>query len=69
LAEKLELAKRTADQLFRDVLSRKDSADSTRNALSVLTRFRFIFFLAEQIEDNMAKVVNGNLTGKKRWVI
>lgn len=55
LSKKLDLARETADQLFRDVLARKDSADSTRNALSVLTRFRFIFFLAEQIEDNLAK--------------
>jgi len=56
LSEKLDLARETADQLFKDVLARKDAADSTRNALSVLTRFRFIFFLAEQIEDNLAKV-------------
>uniref|UniRef100_A0A915M6E6 Exocyst complex component 2 n=1 Tax=Meloidogyne javanica TaxID=6303 RepID=A0A915M6E6_MELJA len=55
LSEKLDLARETADQLFKDVLARKDAADSTRNALSVLTRFRFIFFLAEQIEDNLAK--------------
>lgn len=53
---KVNLSAKTADRLFRDVLSRKDQADSTRNALSMLTRFRFIFFLAESIEDNMAKV-------------
>ncbi|KAL3111721.1 hypothetical protein niasHT_011008 [Heterodera trifolii] len=55
LAEKVEKAAKTADRLFRDVLTRKDHADSTRNALSMLTRFRFIFFLAESIETNMAK--------------
>jgi exocyst complex component 2 len=41
--------------LFSDVLSRKDRADSTRNALSVLTRFRFIFFLTGVIDENMQK--------------
>lgn len=46
----------TADRLFKEVLSRKDRADATRNALSVLTRFRFIFFLAESIDENMVKV-------------
>uniref|UniRef100_A0A914GQI7 Exocyst complex component 2 n=1 Tax=Globodera rostochiensis TaxID=31243 RepID=A0A914GQI7_GLORO len=52
---KIDLAAKMADRLFRDVLTRKDHADSTRNALSMLTRFRFIFFLAESIEANMTK--------------
>lgn len=52
----LNESKQTADKSFKDVLTRKDRADATRNALSVLTRFRFIFFLAESIDDNMAKV-------------
>lgn len=34
----------------------QDSADATRNALSLLTRFKFIFFLPKSIDDNMAKV-------------
>uniref|UniRef100_A0A915E8Q1 Exocyst complex component 2 n=1 Tax=Ditylenchus dipsaci TaxID=166011 RepID=A0A915E8Q1_9BILA len=55
LAGKISESRTTADKLFREVLSRKDRADATRNALSVLTRFRFIFFLAESIDDNMAK--------------
>ncbi|VDN32564.1 unnamed protein product [Cylicostephanus goldi] len=40
----------------QDVLSRKDRADATRNALSVLTRFKFIFFLSKTVDDNMKKV-------------
>uniref|UniRef100_A0AC34GN75 Exocyst complex component 2 n=1 Tax=Panagrolaimus sp. ES5 TaxID=591445 RepID=A0AC34GN75_9BILA len=55
LNSKIEDAKHTADKLFKDVLSRKDAADATRNALSVLTRFRFIFFLPETIDENMEK--------------
>ncbi len=49
-------SQRTADALFHEVLSRKDRADATRNALSVLTRFRFIFFLPSAIDANLAKV-------------
>lgn len=45
-----------AESVFKDVLSRKDRADATRNALSVLTRFKFIFFLSKTIDDNMKKV-------------
>src|SRR3569623_2612326 len=54
LAEKMLESQQTADRLFKGVLGRKDRADATRNALSVLTRFRFIFFLAETIDENMA---------------
>jgi exocyst complex component 2 len=49
-------SKGTADKLFHDVLNRKDRADSTRNALSVLTRFKFIFFLPQTIDVNLLKV-------------
>ena len=49
-------SKGTADKLFHDVLNRKDRADSTRNALSVLTRFKFIFFLPQTIDANLLKV-------------
>lgn len=49
-------AKSEAESVFKDVLSRKDRADATRNALSVLTRFKFIFFLNKSMEDNMEKV-------------
>lgn len=52
----IDEAKQTADGLFKEVLNRKDRADATRNALSVLTRFRFIFFLPESIDENMNKV-------------
>ncbi|KAI1724959.1 exocyst complex component sec5 domain-containing protein [Ditylenchus destructor] len=55
LAAKIAESKTTADKLFKDVLSRKDKADATRNALSILTRFRFIFYLSGSIDDNMAK--------------
>jgi hypothetical protein len=39
------------------VLSRKDRADATRNALSTLNRFRFICFLPQTIDNNLKKVI------------
>jgi exocyst complex component 2 len=54
----VDTANQTADNLFSDVLGRKDRADSTRNALSVLTRFKFIFFLTKSIDENLQQVSN-----------
>uniref|UniRef100_A0A8C6SBX5 Exocyst complex component 2 n=1 Tax=Neogobius melanostomus TaxID=47308 RepID=A0A8C6SBX5_9GOBI len=45
----------TADTLFQEVLGRKDKADSTRNALNVLQRFKFLFNLPFNIERNIQK--------------
>lgn len=59
LTKKLEDAitksKQNADLLFQEVLARKDKADSTRNALGVLQRFRFLFNLPASIERNIQK--------------
>lgn len=41
--------------MFVDVLGRKDRADATRNALNVMNRFKFLFFLPANIETNIAK--------------
>ena len=49
-------AKSCADGLFQEVLGRKDKADATRNALSVLQRFKFLFYLPLNIERNIQKV-------------
>ncbi|PVD20477.1 hypothetical protein C0Q70_18633 [Pomacea canaliculata] len=48
-------AKSCADGLFQEVLGRKDKADSTRNALNVLTKFRFLFHLPLNMERNIQK--------------
>lgn len=60
LTEKLLLetvkCRSDADFLFTEVLNRKERADATRNALSVLQRFKFLFFLPSNIERNVAKV-------------
>lgn len=48
-------AKSCADGLFQEVLGRKDKADSTRNALSVLTKFRFLFHLPLNMERSIQK--------------
>ncbi|XP_047231799.1 exocyst complex component 2 [Girardinichthys multiradiatus] len=51
----LNRASDTADTLFQEVLGRKDKADSTRNALNVLQRFKFLFNLPLNIERNIQK--------------
>uniref|UniRef100_A0A1A7Z6U8 Exocyst complex component 2 n=1 Tax=Iconisemion striatum TaxID=60296 RepID=A0A1A7Z6U8_9TELE len=51
----LNQASDTADTLFQEVLGRKDKADSTRNALNVLQRFKFLFNLPLNIERNIQK--------------
>ncbi|GIY24409.1 exocyst complex component 2 [Caerostris extrusa] len=51
----IQKAKEEAFGLFEEMLSRKEKADSTRNALSVLQRFRFLFNLPANIEKNIRK--------------
>ncbi|XP_039609362.1 exocyst complex component 2 isoform X1 [Polypterus senegalus] len=51
----LNRASVSADTLFQEVLGRKDKADSTRNALNVLQRFKFLFNLPLNIERNIQK--------------
>ncbi|XP_065187370.1 exocyst complex component 2-like [Sycon ciliatum] len=57
LTEKLEFilkdTVKCAEDLFHDVLSRKDRADSMRNALNIMQRFRFLFSLPRNIEKNI----------------
>ncbi|UMM15764.1 hypothetical protein L5515_013065 [Caenorhabditis briggsae] len=48
-------SKLKAESVFADVLKRKDDADATRNALGVIVRFKFIFFLSSKIEESMKK--------------
>ena len=46
-----------AEDLFQDVLRRKDRADATRNALGVLHRFKWLFNLPHTIDTNITKVM------------
>ena len=46
-----------AEDLFQDVLRRKDRADATRNALGVLHRFKWLFNLPHTIDTNITKVI------------
>ncbi|XP_048254965.1 exocyst complex component 2-like [Haliotis rufescens] len=48
-------AKSCADGLFQEVLGRKDKADSTRSALSVLQKFKFLFYLPLNMERNIQR--------------
>ena len=53
-----EIVKKAGDEaqdIFSGVLSKKDSSDSTRNALNVLQRYRFLFNLPSSIERNIQK--------------
>lgn len=54
-AVSLMQAKSCADGLFQEVLGRKDKADATRNALNVLQRFKFLFYLPLNMERNIQK--------------
>lgn len=44
-----------ANTLFEGVLKRRERADATRNTLSVLQRFRFLFTLPVTIERNIQR--------------
>ncbi len=55
-SEQIQECQKQADSLFSEVLGRKDRADGTRSALSVLQRFRFLFFLPSSIRRNVEKV-------------
>lgn len=57
--EKLEKAIKQsmseANKLFDDVLARRDRADATRNALSVMQRYKFLFCMPINIEKNIKR--------------
>lgn len=55
LEKAIKESEREARKLFDDVLARKDRAEKTRNALNVLTRFRFLFCLPCVIDRNVKK--------------
>lgn len=55
LEKSIKESEREARKLFDDVLARKDRAEKTRNALNVLTRFRFLFCLPCVIDRNVKK--------------
>lgn len=44
-----------ANKLFDDVLARRDRADATRNALSVMQRYRFLFCMPVNIDKNIKR--------------
>nr|XP_049698816.1 exocyst complex component 2-like [Helicoverpa armigera] len=44
-----------ADSLFSEILTRKENADKTREALSLLTRHKFLFQLPASIDRNIRK--------------
>lgn len=55
LEKLLENASSKAKSLFATVLNCKDRADSIRNTLGVLQRFKFLFYLPLNIEKNIKK--------------
>ncbi|CAO1435915.1 unnamed protein product [Diamesa tonsa] len=55
LQETLTKSITSSHLLFNDVLSRREKADSSRAALSVLNRYKFLFCLPNTIERNASK--------------
>lgn len=55
IEDSLRKAESEAHQIFDSVLSKKELADSTRNALNVLQRYKFLFNLPSNIERNASK--------------
>ncbi|KAK5639326.1 hypothetical protein RI129_011818 [Pyrocoelia pectoralis] len=55
LEKSIKESEREARKLFDDVLTRRDRAEKTRNALNVLARFRFLFCLPCVIDRNIRK--------------
>ncbi|KAH9400765.1 Exocyst complex component 2 [Tyrophagus putrescentiae] len=55
LDEHIRLARTEAHAIFDAIISRKDKSDSTRNALNVLQRYRFLFNLPSNIDKSMQR--------------
>ena len=55
LEDSIKKATIEAHEIFDQILARKDAVDSTRNALNVLQRYRFLFNLPSSIEGNIQK--------------
>lgn len=53
--EYIRNANSEAHQIFDKIISRKDKSDSTRNALNVLQRYRFLFNLPSNIDKSMQR--------------
>lgn len=53
--EHIRMASNEAHAIFDNIISRKDKSDSTRNALNVLQRYRFLFNLPSNIDRSMQK--------------
>ena len=50
IEDAIKKASHEAHDIFDEILTRKDLADSTRNALNVLQRYRFLFNLPSNID-------------------
>ena len=55
LEDSIKKATIEAHEIFDQILARKDAVDSTRNALNVLQRYRFLFNLPSSIEGNIQR--------------
>lgn len=53
--EYIKSANEEAHAIFDNIISRKDDADSMRNALNVLQRYRFLFNLPSNIDKSMQR--------------
>ncbi|XP_043287430.1 exocyst complex component 2 [Venturia canescens] len=55
LESAIKISMTEANKLFEDVLARRDRADSTRSALALMQRYRFLFCMPVNIEKNIKR--------------
>ncbi|XP_034947580.1 exocyst complex component 2 [Chelonus insularis] len=55
LEEAIKTSMAEANKLFDDVLARRDRADATRSALSLMQRYKFLFCMPVNIEKNIKR--------------
>uniref|UniRef100_A0A5S6Q9U3 Exocyst complex component 2 n=1 Tax=Trichuris muris TaxID=70415 RepID=A0A5S6Q9U3_TRIMR len=64
LPQKINVCSNCGEEVFVDVLKRKEQSDSIRNALAVLRRFRFLFLLPQAMKSHVEKGEYGLVTSE-----
>ncbi|KHJ47308.1 IPT/TIG domain protein [Trichuris suis] len=64
LRHQISVCSSCGEEVFVDVLKRKEQSDSIRNALTVLRRFRFLFLLPQAMKSHVEKGEYGLVTSE-----
>ncbi|CDW55310.1 Exocyst complex component 2 [Trichuris trichiura] len=64
LRHQISVCSNCGEEVFVDVLKRKEQSDSIRNALTVLRRFRFLFLLPQAMKSHVEKGEYGLVTSE-----